>query len=305
MRIMFTGGGGAGNEAIWRLWNARYTLYFADAKPEFISPEIPQDYRIAIPIATAENFSEAVKTMCGVLSIDILVPGVDEELSILASIKGEVGWPIIMLPDNGFIELMLDKQACAEALRSDGLSAPLTLPVSRADEIGFPLIIKPRSGRGSRGVMKIDRPSQVAAYLTLYGVDPTAIIAQEWIKGQEYTVFVCPDRQSTLRAVVPVRVDQKRGVTIRAETEAHPAIVEYARRFQATFQPNGPYNIQCMVTEDGVVVPFEVNPRISTTLCVSIAAGVEVIDLFMGHINHSSLYILILIYKLKLLLLPL
>lgn len=286
---MFTGGGGAGNEAIWRLWNARYTLFFADARPEFISPEIPQDRCIAIPIAISENFAEAVKTVCRDLRIDVLVPGVDEELQILGSLKGEVGWPIIMLPDNSFIELMLDKQACAEALHSNGLSAPLTLPVSRADEIGFPLIIKPRSGRGSRGVMKIDHPSQVSAYLTLYGVDPTAVIAQEWIRGQEYTIFVCPDRQSTLRAVVPVRVDQKRGVTIRAETEAHPAIVEYAQRFQATFQPNGPYNIQCMVTEDGVVVPFEVNPRISTTFCMSIAAGVEAIDLFMGHINPSFL----------------
>jgi carbamoyl-phosphate synthase large subunit len=40
-RILFTGGGGAGSEALWRLLHGKHELYFADARPEAIAPVIP------------------------------------------------------------------------------------------------------------------------------------------------------------------------------------------------------------------------------------------------------------------------
>lgn len=289
MRVMFTGGGGAGNEAIWRLLGHRYTLFFADANIEAICPNIPEDRRILIPMANAEYFEESIQAACKDKMIDIIVPGVDEELMKLAGMKNKDGWPMMMLPDADFIGMMLDKLACADALRNNGFDAPLTRSVINAEEIGFPMIIKPRSGRGSRGVMKITESSQIPAYVTLHQADPDAIIVQELICGQEYTVFVLADAWSNLRAVVPVKVAEKRGITISAEIENNEVILEFVQRFHAVFKPSGPYNIQCMFTRGGRIVPFEINPRISTTLCMSVFAGIDIIDLFTKNNNHAPL----------------
>lgn len=279
-RILFTGGGGAGNEAVWRLLHTRYELYFADARPEVIAPLIPGERRVAIPLAGAPDFVSVLGRSCRARGVDLIVPCVDEELPLLAEAAVRDELPEVFLGSGEFVAAMLDKWVCARALQARGLAAPRTALADEALELSFPLILKPRSGRGSRGVMRIEHAAQLPAYLTLQGVAASQVVAQECVAGQEYTVFALADRKGRLRAVVPVRVDAKRGVTLRAETESHPAIADYAARFQAAFRPIGPYNIQCMVTPAGEVLPFEVNPRVSTTFCLAIAAGVDPFALF-------------------------
>ena len=54
MRILFTGGGGAGSEALWRILNKKYTLFFADAILDNIDKSIPVDSRIEIAFANSK-----------------------------------------------------------------------------------------------------------------------------------------------------------------------------------------------------------------------------------------------------------
>ena len=82
-RILFTGGGGAGNEAIYRLWKDRYDFHFADSDPEAINPAIPAERRHTIPLATASDFVSGLSGLCDRLEINVLVPGVDEELPLM------------------------------------------------------------------------------------------------------------------------------------------------------------------------------------------------------------------------------
>lgn len=274
VRILFTGGGGAGNEAIWRRFGQDHGLYFADADVEAIDPLIPRERRLSIPFASDPAFAETVLSLCGDMKIDLLVPGVDEELSALAARRGEGGLRIL-LPQKDFVDLMLDKLVASYAIRAAGLSAPETRPLADYDEISFPLIAKPRSGRGSRGVAKLSHPDQVQAYLTLQEATADCFIAQAVCPGQEYTVFVAADERARLRAVIPVRVDSKKGITITAMVEHQPAILDYAVRFQEHFGATGIYNIQCMLTPEGQVLPFEVNPRISTTFCLAVSTGFD------------------------------
>jgi len=56
LRILFTGGGGAGNEAIWRLLSHKYELFFADACLDSIDKLIPQERRFTIPFANQDDF---------------------------------------------------------------------------------------------------------------------------------------------------------------------------------------------------------------------------------------------------------
>ena len=290
-RILFTGGGGAGNEAIWRALSGRYELFFADAAPEAISPEIPAERRLKIPLANAVDFTDKLLKLARKHLIDLIVPGVDEELEILAIKKGAPHWPMILLPDHDFVALMLDKFTSANAILERGLPAPKTVVAEQAINMNFPLILKPRKGRGSRGVMKIDYASQIPAYLGLHRSDPDSVVAQQLLEGHEYTVFVCADEAGNLRAVIPVRVILKRGITIRAATEENQLIIEYAKSFQNAFRPTGIYNIQCMVTPNGKVMPFEVNPRVSTTFCLAIYNGFDPFDMMFADNTESAVFV--------------
>jgi len=281
-KILFTGGGGSASQSLHEQWRDRYQLFFADANPDSFPPTIPEDRRCVIPYARDPNFLGRLKQVCDQHQIDVLVPGVDEELSLLAAMHDVSGWPRIMLPAANFVETMLDKAASAEAIKRAGLDVPITLPLLQTEAIEFPLIAKPRSGRGSRGVMKLDSPKQVHAYVDLHGGEPHEYIAQELIPGQEFTVFVAANGGEIPRAVIPVRAIEKRGITIRAVIDSAPAVINYARQFQAHFRASGCYNIQCMLTPDGRVIPFEVNPRISTTFVLAIATGFDPIPMVLG-----------------------
>ncbi|ARP94071.1 UDP-4-amino-4,6-dideoxy-N-acetyl-beta-L-altrosamine N-acetyltransferase [Bordetella genomosp. 13] len=281
-KVLFTGGGGSASQSLQEQWSERYELYFADANPEAFPPGIPQSRRCVIPLARDPAFTETVAALCKRERIDLIVPGVDEELLAFARMHGAPGWPRIMLPETKFIEQMLDKLVSAQAIEAAGLDVPMTRPLERASEVGFPLIAKPRTGRGSRGVMRLDRPEQVAAYLALQAGKPEDFIAQQLVLGDEYTVCVAADGGILPREVIPVRAMEKRGITLRAKTDRATSVIEYAKAFQAHFRASGCYNIQCMLTPDGKVLPFEVNPRISTTFVLAIATGFDPIPMALG-----------------------
>ena len=81
MRILFTGGGGAGSEALWKSLNKKYTLFFADAVLDNIDKTIPIGSRVEIPFASSKLYLESIKSVCDENEIDLIVPTVDEELT--------------------------------------------------------------------------------------------------------------------------------------------------------------------------------------------------------------------------------
>jgi len=121
----------------------------------------------------------------------------------------------------------------------------------------------------------LNSEAEIEAYKVLYKANLDDIIAQELKTGVEYTVLVAADQNGKLKAVVPVKIGLKRGITIRAETEVNEAVIDYSKRFHEQFRPTGIYNIQCILTPENEVYPFEINPRVSTTFCLSVAAGFD------------------------------
>ena len=56
-KILFTGGGGAGNVEIWNNLKKKYSLYFADCNVSAIHPDIPKARRISIRSAKNNSFN--------------------------------------------------------------------------------------------------------------------------------------------------------------------------------------------------------------------------------------------------------
>lgn len=285
MNVLFTGGGGAGNEALWRLLGHRYALHFGDADPLTIDPAIPENRRHQLPWASDPNFLGKMVNLCHRLSIDLLVPGVDEELLALAQGVDALTPTRLLLPHADYVKTMLDKLSMIQALSEKKVRVPASRTLSDdLDGQSFPCIAKPRSGRGSRDVRVLTSKAEALALRVALGHSARMTLLQEKIEGIEYTVQMVADAECRLRAIVPVKISIKRGITLRAETEAEPRVIDACREIHQAAPTGGCYNIQLMLTPEGYVFPFEINPRISTTLCLSVAAGIDPLTVFLGNL---------------------
>jgi carbamoyl-phosphate synthase large subunit len=280
MRLLVTAGGGAASEYLVRHWGTRHELHFGEMDPDKCPPTVPPDRRHRLPAGTAAEFAEELALLCKRLRIDVLVPGADEELPAAAAL--DVPGMDVLCPDAAFVRWALDKQATAEGLRDAGLPAPESRLLSDVDPMAlrYPVIVKPRSGRGSRGVARIADARALAAYLVLSPLASEQLVAQEALEGQEYTVAVVANRDGALRAVVPVEVFTKVGITLHAATRATRAVIDGCVAIHAARPTRATYNVQCVLTRDGRLVPFEINPRISTTIALVLAAGVDPVELY-------------------------
>lgn len=282
IKVLLTGGGGAGNEALYRLLEQRYVLHFGDADISAIDPGIPEDRRHQLPWASDPDFVGKMHALCARLDIDLLVPGVDEELLALARCLGEFGSTRLLLPNVSYVATMLDKLHMVQALAAKKIPVPLSQTL--ADDlqgIRFPCISKPRSGRGSRDVRVLETVEDAISLRASLGPLAEEMLIQEKIEGVEYTVQMVADSRGCLHAVVPVKVGVKRGITLRAETEADSRVMSACSAIHQAIPTGGCYNIQLMMSPDGRVLPFEINPRVSTTLCLVVAAGVDPISVFL------------------------
>jgi carbamoyl-phosphate synthase large subunit len=280
--LLFTGGGGAGSEAIFRLWKDRYDLHFADADRDAISPVIPEACRHRIPWASDPQFCDRVVELVSAIGADILIPTVDEELSQIASRSSAFQNTELFVPEPHYVTLMLDKLSAMAALLEADIEVPRTAIIRDIAAIGYPCFVKPRSGRGSRGIGVLKNTNEAEAYMTLSECKPENIIVQELLEGEEYTVLMAASKAGDLRAVMPCRIIEKRGITIRAVVERNPVIIDTCRKIHQSIPTRGCYNIQLMLTEENRVAPFEINPRISTTFCLGLAAGIDPIAIYLG-----------------------
>ena len=273
---------------MWGLLEQRYTLYFGDADLQAIDPVIPADRRILLPWASDPKFIEKIGGLCRDLKIDLLIPGVDEELLVLVRSAEALAPTRLLLPKADYVELMLDKLHMARALSAKKIQVPFTKTLAD-DFVGFsfPCISKPRCGRGSRDVRELSSISEAISLKTALGPFAGQMLIQEKIKGIEYTVQMIADAHGWLCTVVPVRVEIKRGITLRAETEAEPRVISACREIHQAVPTGGCYNIQLILTPGGGVFPFEINPRVSTTLCLVVASGIDPIAIFLEK-NHPK-----------------
>jgi carbamoyl-phosphate synthase large subunit len=275
-KILFTAGGSPGQEAIFQQLSGQYDLYFADKNIRNICSSIPISRKISIPVAEAKDFFSEILKFCLNYNIDLLVPGVDEELLIILENQDSFSNTKVFLPSIDFVELMLDKEKMNKVFDLNGLSVPKSTSLEKVNsEICFPVIMKPTNGRGSRNVFTVDNLKKLRNMLCAFEDDGFRWLIQEKEVGDEYTVQVLSTPSSDLLGILPIKVFEKRGSTIFAKMHHDEKIIEYCREIHRVFKPGGCYNVQLIKTAEGKLSCFEINPRISTTFCMAIEAGID------------------------------
>lgn len=271
--VLLTGAGGAALPGLIEHLQARgYRVLAADMDPNAAGLFFA-DAGFVIPAGKAPTFPETMRRLCRDQSVDVLVPLVDEELLPSLEMDGED--LKVILPRRDFVRLCLDKLALMRALASHDVPVPRTWHLGEgAGDFTFPLVVKPRTGRGSRDVTIVDTRARLDALLASPGLVLDRFIAQEYIDGPEYTVSVTVWRDGDVQAVVPKRIIEKKGITRLAVTERHGEIAAVCRQVQQHLHADAPFNVQLRLGAHGPQI-FEINPRFSTTVSLTMAAGID------------------------------
>ena len=238
-RLLFTAGGSPGQEGIYRYLKKKYDLYFVDMNVSNISPVIPDDRKFQVPAVISEAYLPTIIRLCREMSIDLLVPGVDEELMKLHMASDKFENTMLFLPKPDFVETMSSKLDMVLALANKGIAVPKTVSADVDDMscVDEPYVVKPVHGRGSRNVFALDKAHQVASLYEAIRGKAESWIIQEKIIGEEYTVQVIAGPDSEIIAILPIKISKSAGVQFRQPWLMTDQLFNIVGQFTTLFSP--------------------------------------------------------------------
>ncbi len=289
--ILITAAGGAGPIAIIKSLKNKYRIIATDMNRYAVGLYLADQSYVSPPVESP-SYLKSLRRIVKQEKVDVIVPGIDEELIPISRYFKAKKDILIILPQEQFIQLCLDKFGLMQKLEEEGVSSAKTFMLGAFDNLNmipFPCIVKPRVGRGSRGFAKILNQDQLENYLMNSSYKKEELIIQELLEGVEFTVSTIVSKGGKILSVIPKEIIKKEGITHIAVTRKNKDIEDLAFGIQKKFQANGPFNIQLIVSKkNNTPTVFEINPRLSTTVALNIAAGVNEVDLLIS--DHLSVH---------------
>jgi carbamoyl-phosphate synthase large subunit len=247
-----------------RLLGADLEIYATDIAPEWSAACLEADHPLAVPPAESDEFIPLLLTLCQRNEITLLVPTIDTELVLLSNARERfkaIG-TTVAIADPALVGMARDKLATAQFLAAAGLPTPATAAaeaVLRGEgDWAWPLLAKPRHGSSSRGVQVVENR---AALEVLALREP--YVAQEILRGKEYTVSLYFDPGGALICAVPhERVKVRAGEVEKGVTSRHPGLCRLGRDLGAHL--NGAFGAMCFqafLSDDDQASIFEINAR--------------------------------------------
>jgi carbamoyl-phosphate synthase large subunit len=280
--VLVTGAGGpAGVAVVRRLVALGYPVVAADADPVAAGGRLATA-GVVVPRADHPRFADALLGVVAGYGVGALVGTVAEELPALTAMAprlaaaGVATW----LPDVAAVDLCCDKAAFARRMSARGVAHPATAGhAGDLPGVPGPWVVKPRSGRGSRGVRLLDTARAVADAMS---ADP-GLIAQTRLDGREFTADALVDRGGRLLTVVPRwRDETKAGISVKGTTFDSEAVTDVAADALEAVGLTGPANVQGFVADDGTATVVEINPRFSGGLPLTLAAGADLVAAYLA-----------------------
>ncbi|MGD9855882.1 MAG: ATP-grasp domain-containing protein [Planctomycetaceae bacterium] len=219
-----------------------------------------------VPYCYDAGFEPCITAICREEQIELIIPGTDYEVVYLGELAARL--PMILGSPSDVARVFVDKLMTFERFEKRGIPfAASCLPSEFAGQFDR-VVVKPREGRGSRGI-HIDPPDPCL-------FDETFLV-QERIVGREITTAFYVTRGGELHGHITFERELSAGTTERCGVStAFDALVgPLVHAIHASFDLRGPCNVQSIVTADGDIVPFEVNCRYSGTNSLRSQFGFE------------------------------
>lgn len=254
-----------------------------------------------------EDFADALLKVCRAESVEVVVPGADEEVYALSRVKKAFLDEGVKCAAEDWdkVALMRDKVQFFQRLAQSRIPLPKFAAASTAQDVaaaapqlGYPdrrVILKPRTGRGARGLIVID--AKVDEYTTgseargyaignldhvtenLSGVGgDLGLMAMEYLPGAIFDVD-CVARDGVPLCIVPRRrlwdTPFSRGVEGH-QIEHNQEIERLTEQITAALSLNYVFDCDFGTTADGRPGLLELNPRWSGSVAAGLAGGVNV-----------------------------
>ena len=272
MKILVTGVAGdigLGIGRILRDWNFFDTIQGIDISKDHPASLIFDKIDLA-PRADDDDYLDWLLNYLKSHKINILVPTSEAEIQkISQNLDVFDSHCKVLINDIGLIDKSLDKAKTLTFLESFGIHVPSHGIVCEADKPKkYPVIAKPRSGQGSKGLQKIFNDLEFSQ--TNEGFVWQAYLVPD---DEEYTCAVYVSKSLDSRILILKRV-LIGGYTGKAVVVKDKKIKDYVKEIISAFNVAGAYNIQLRLTADGPKI-FEINPRISSTVVFRDKLGFE------------------------------
>lgn len=139
-------------------------------------------------------------------------------------------------------------------------------------EVGYPLIIKPRRGKGSEDIHVVHDKSHLLQALS----DKKDMILQEYLPDdqEEYTVGVCSGASGNVLSSIALKRQLQDGMTMVATSDEYTIISDYCKQVALALKPYGPCNFQLRLWKEKPYI-FEINPRFSSSTGMRTLLGVN------------------------------
>jgi len=263
-------------------------------------PYVVQDQVEVLQVNTQDE--EAILSTCRRLNAERGIAGVTSSseyfVAAAAKIAAQLGLPA---PQSEAIAACRDKHMQRLRLAAEGIGSPLFRlvtstdeAITAAEEIGFPVVLKPVYGSGSIGVKLCDNAAAVAAHAGELLAQrenergqpiPQRILVEELVMGQEYSVetfnMVAIGVTRKYLGSLPAFVEVGHDYPAVLNVELERGISQFAlRALEVLGLGWGPAHVEIRVTEDGPKV-IEVNPRLAGGFIpelVRLASGVDLIS---------------------------
>lgn len=214
------------------------------------------------------------------------------------------GYDIYQYSDNkekllklGALPVVSDKKTmerCRDKMQTfNYLSEKFDLPFTTLDykkTSRFPLIAKPRYGKGSKGLVKIDNEKELKYVQTKK--DKDNLIFQEYLPGTEYTIDVLSDLECEPIIAVPrIRLETKAGISTMGKIVKDENISDTCKSIAKCLKIRGPCCIQMKESKEGILKIVEVNPRMGGGTFFTTLAGANFPAMILDMVNGKKLKI--------------
>jgi carbamoyl-phosphate synthase large subunit len=239
-------------------------IFACDLEPDWSSACREADHAFAVPAATSADYIDTALGFCQRYGIALVVPTIDTELVHYSHARARFAaiGATVSIGSAAIVEMARDKLATAHFLSAAGIASPRTASaedlLASDEDWPWPLLAKPRHGSSSRGIQIVQNREELRP---LAAVEP--YVAQEMLRGREFTVNIFFDEHGRLRSATPhERLRVRAGEVEKAVTVRDLVLCGMARDLGAALEGAfGAMCFQAIVDGNGRASLFEINAR--------------------------------------------
>lgn len=295
--ILITGTGGCGvGEGLYKSLRPleKYNVFSCNNSDNslFLFDEIGKGF--IVPPANHIDYVAYILSLCKINDISVVIPGSEQELTILVKNRDEFEKSGIVIFANTVevISTFENKWETFVKLNSLGIKTPDTTRDLNDKSFfvrnDFPLIVKPVYGNASKNVFIIESADELKSISDYLNFKKINFIIQQHIghSDEEYTISVLSDLSGNYLGSIVLKRVLAGGFSQFIECEKFDQLDLIAQDVAKKINSKGPLNIQCRLM-NGLLYIFEINPRFSGTAPFRTLLGFNEVDVLFNKEFHN------------------